>query len=125
MSDIKSTVSRVHTGRPAAASGASGRHAPHRANVDIPSQIQKDKEAYSEKRIAETPLLSEFIAPPTETAEWLGSPSIGSVLTAVSGDLAPGGMATSKRNQYVASVVETHLVARRQLAKHLNSLLRA
>lgn len=125
MSDIKSAVSRVHAGRGAPASGKPNRHTLDRLNVELPSQVQRDAATRIDRRAAEPTLLSEFIAPPSETAEWLGSPAIGSALAAVSGELAPGGAATSKRNQYVASVVETHLAARKQLAKHLNSLLRA
>jgi len=106
-------------------SGKSNRHALDRLNVELPSQVQRDAATRINRRAAEPTLLSEFIAPPSETAEWLGSPAIGSALAAVSGELAPGGEASSKRNQYVASVVETHLAARKQLAKHLNSLLRA
>lgn len=125
MSDIKSAVSRIHSGRGASASGKTGRHTLDRVNLDLPVQVQRDPGARINRRAIQPTLLSEFIAPPSETAEWLGSPSIGSALSAVSGELAPGGVAASKRDQYVASVVETHLAARRQLAKHLNALLRA
>jgi hypothetical protein len=67
----------------------------------------------------------EFTAPPRETSRWLADPAISATLTAVSNDLAPDGVADNGRDRYVASVVETHLAARRQLARHLNALLRA
>jgi hypothetical protein len=69
--------------------------------------------------------IAEFVAPSRETAHWLGNPAIAGVLSSVSQELAPDGVAQSSRDQYVASVVETHLSARRQLARHLNALLRA
>jgi len=125
MSDIKSTISRAHPSRSAAAGSVSVQHKPSRPNIDLTTQAKQGGEKRSDRRASEPTLMSEFIAPPSETSEFLGNPAIGSVLAAVSGELAPDGTATSKRNQYVASVVETHLVARKQLAKHLNSLLRA
>ena len=69
--------------------------------------------------------ISDFIEPSRETAKWLGNPALTGALAAVSQELAPDGVAESNRDQYVASVVETHLSARRQLARHLNALLRA
>ena len=125
MSDIKSAVSRVHTGRTLPADTAQGGHGLKRPSIDLPKQAPRDVSARPDRSISEPTLLSEFIAPPSETANWLGSPVIGAALSAVSSELAPGGVATTKRDQYVASVVETHLSSRKQLAKHLNALLRA
>jgi len=125
MSDIKSTVSRIHPGRTSSPGDVTGRHTLNRLHIDVAAQVRRHADIRGQRRSVEPTHLSEFIAPPSETAEWLGSPAIGSVLTAISGDLAPDGKASSKRDQYVASVVETHLVSRRQLAKHLNALLRA
>lgn len=125
MSDIKSPVSRVHVGRTAPAGTLPGRPALDRLTSRLPARVERDVDPQTNRPPAAEVLVSEFIAPPRETAEWLGNPSMPAALAAVSGELAPGGVATSKRNQYVASVVETHLSARRQLARHLNALLRA
>jgi len=125
MSDIKTAVSRVHPGRTVSTGAVPGGHGLKRLNIDLPLKAPREAGARPDRGIAEPTLLSEFIAPPSETTDWLGSPVMGAALTAVSGELAPGGVATTKRDQYVASVVETHLAARKQLAKHLNSLLRA
>jgi len=125
MSDIKSAVSRIHTGRTLPAEAAPGGHGLKRLDINLPKQAPREVSARPDRGISEPTLISEFIAPPSETANWLGSPVIGAALSAVSSELAPGGVATTKRDQYVASVVETHLSSRKQLAKHLNSLLRA
>jgi len=128
MSDIKSAVSRTHTSRTLPAEAAPAGHGLRRLkrlDIDLPKEAPRDVSARPDRSISEPTLLSEFIAPPSETANWLGSPVIGAALSAVSSELAPGGVATTKRDQYVASVVETHLSSRKQLAKHLNSLLRA
>jgi|GEM_PF-2844681 len=125
MSNIKSTITRAVPGSRVSTEGASSGHLIKRSSVNLPQNSQQDAKAIVDRRASEPTLISEFIAPPSETSEWLRSPSIGSILAAVSSDLAPNGVANSQQDQYVASVVETHLVARRQLAKHLNSLLRA
>lgn len=125
MSDIKSAVSRVHTGRTVPAGAAPGGHGLKRLDIDLPPRAPREVGVRPDRSTSEPTLLSDFIAPPSETADWLGNPVMGAALSAVSGELAPGGVASSKRDQYVASVVETHLAARKQLAKHLNSLLRA
>ncbi len=125
MSDLKSTISRMPPGRAVPSEGAARSHAAPRPAIALPRRPPQGVEARGDQRTATTAPLSDFIAPPAETAEWLGSPAIGSVLAAVSRDLAPDGVAMSKRNQYAASVVETHMVARRQLTRHLNALLRA
>ena len=125
MSEIKSPVSRVHVGRSVPAGAGSGRLALDRPSLDVPARPDRDADIHPRRRTVDGALVSDFIAPPRETSEWLGSPAMTTVLAAVSNDLAPSGVATSKRDQYVASVIETHLVARRQLARHLNALLRA
>lgn len=125
MSDIKSPVSRVHVGRTAPLGNVPGRHHLDRLRPDIPVLAERDSESQADRKPAATMLVSNFIAPPRETAEWLGNPAMPAALAAVSTDLAPGGVASSKRDQYVASVVETHLAARKRLARHLNALLRA
>lgn len=125
MSDIKSAVSRVHTGRTAPAGATPGGHGLKRLDIDLRPRTPREIGVRPDRSTSEPTLLSEFIAPPSETADWLGNPVMGAALSAVSSELAPDGVASSKRDQYVASVVETHLAARKQLAKHLNSLLRA
>ncbi len=126
MSDIKSPVSRVSTSRTAVArtdvqSGSFDHLRPYQPSA--PS-VGRDGETPLRARSDDT-AISDFIAPSRETAQWLGSPAISGALAAVSKELAPDGVAGSSRDQYVASVVETHLSARRQLAHHLNALLRA
>ena len=125
MSDIKSPVSRVHAGQSARAGMPSDRPAFDRTTFDPPARVERDTDLRPRRQSTEVALLSEFISPPRETAEWLGNPAMTAALAAVSADLAPDGVAGSKRDQYAASVVETHLAARRQLARHLNALLRA
>jgi len=125
MSDIKSPVPRIHIGRAIPSGSAPNRQALDRLRSSTPSDVGRDSNAPTDRQPVATVLVSEFIAPPRETSEWLGNPAMPAALAAVSVELAPGGVASSKRNQYVASVVETHLAARKRLARHLNALLRA
>lgn len=125
MSDIKSPGSRIHVGTVAQAGNISGQPALERPKHQLPVRVERSVDLKTDREPNIEMLVAEFIAPPRETAEWLGNPSMPAALVAVSGELAPGGVAASKRDQYVASVVETHLSARRQLARHLNALLRA
>ncbi len=125
MSDIKSPVSRIHVGRTESLSDAAGKPTLGRLRSGLPTHKGPGTYTRPGRKPTTTVLVSEFIAPPRETAEWLGNPAMPAALAAVSVDLAPDGMASSKRNQYVASVVETHLAARKRLARHLNALLRA
>lgn len=126
MSDIKSQAVRVHVGR-----GDIERQDGARSSLPAirPSQIDLRRKAGSETQKPQIPqpsvLLSEFSAPPRETRELLANPAVTAALVAVSSELAPAGVAESPRDRYVASVVETHLAAKRQLAKHLNAMLRA
>lgn len=70
-------------------------------------------------------LIKEFIAPPDHVRAWLGDPMIGPVLAQVSRELAPEGSAEDAQARYAASVIETHLAARKHLASRLNALIRA
>jgi len=69
-------------------------------------------------------LISEFTAPPPRTTAWLSDPRLISTLTAASESLAPNGISEDPTDRYAASVLETHLVARRRLMKFTNSLLK-
>jgi len=69
-------------------------------------------------------LVAEFIAPPQRTAAWLSDARLASTLQAASDSLAPGGVSEDPTDRYAASVLETHLVARRRLSKLTNSLLK-
>ena len=124
MSEIKAPATRIHVGRGTSTGLPGGKFAPLRPGADLPAR-PGDAIPDPQRRPVGSALVSDFIAPPRETAEWLGNPAMTATLAAVSADLAPGGVAASKRDQYAASVVETHLAARRQLARHLNALLRA
>lgn len=70
-------------------------------------------------------LIREFIAPPDHVRAWLGDPMIGPVLAQISRELAPEGVSEDPQARYAASVIETHLAARKQLASRLNALIRA
>lgn len=126
MSEMKSTISKVDAARTEANSGPGSDHSIRRSRINLPYRPPQElRGREQEDRPIEAASVSDFIAPTGETAEWLGNPAMTSVLAAVSEELAPNGSAATERDQYAASVVETHLVARRQLAKHLNALLRA
>ncbi len=126
MSEIKSPISRAHVGRASAPrSGAEVGVLDHLRPYKPRNLPSVDREQVAIGSHGDQGAISDFIAPSRESAHWLGNPAITGALSAVSDDLAPDGVAQSSRNQYVASVVETHLSARRQLARHLNALLRA
>ncbi len=69
-------------------------------------------------------LVAEFTAPPQRTIAWLGDHRLTATLSAASESLAPGGKTGDPADRYAASVIETHLVARRQLTKLTNALLK-
>ena len=69
-------------------------------------------------------LIAEFIQPAPSTMAWLSDPRLTATLQAASDSLAPGGVAEDAADRYAASVLETHLVARRRLTKLTNSLLK-
>ncbi len=69
-------------------------------------------------------LVSDFIAPASRTTAWLTSPRLTATLEAASQALAPNGSTEDPIDRYAASVVETHLVARRKLTTLMNSLLK-
>lgn len=69
-------------------------------------------------------LVSEFIAPSPRTMAWLSNPRMTATLEAASKALAPNGASEDATDRYAASVIETHLVARRRLSKLTNSLLK-
>ncbi len=69
-------------------------------------------------------LLADFAAPSSRTTAWLNNPRMTSTLEAASQALAPNGAAEDPIDRYAASVIETHLVARRSLSKLMNSLLK-
>lgn len=69
-------------------------------------------------------LIAEFIQPAPRTMAWLSDPRLSATLKAASDALAPGGVAEDVTDRYAASVLETHLVARRRLTKLTNSLLK-
>lgn len=73
---------------------------------------------------ATSTLVSDFASPPPRTMALLSDPRLSSILTAASETLAPNGVTQDPTDRYAASVIETHLVARRQLIKHTNSLLK-
>jgi len=65
-----------------------------------------------------------FIAPPARVAALVGDPRIVAALDAASASLAPGGKAANAEDRYAASVIETHLAARRRLIQMSNALLK-
>jgi hypothetical protein len=65
-----------------------------------------------------------FIAPPASVESLLADPRLISVLEAASASLAPGGKAANAEDRYAASVIETHLAARRRLTQMTNALLK-
>ena len=69
-------------------------------------------------------LVEDFIAPSSRTTAWLTNPKLTATLEAASESLAPGGATEDPIDRYAASVVETHLVARRRLSNLMNSLLK-
>lgn len=69
-------------------------------------------------------LIAGFAAPSPKTAAWLANPRLGATLEAASEALAPGGVTEDPVDRYAASVIETHLVARKRLSKLMNSLLK-
>jgi len=69
-------------------------------------------------------LLADFAAPSSRTTAWLNNPRMTSTLEVASQALAPNGAAEDPIDRYAASVIETHLVARRSLSKLMNSLLK-
>ncbi len=73
---------------------------------------------------AASSLVSDFASPPPRTMALLSDPRLASILTAASESLAPNGVTQDPTDRYAASVIETHLVARRQLTKLTNSLLK-
>lgn len=71
-----------------------------------------------------TALVSDFIQPTPSTMAWLSNPRLAATLQAASDALAPGGASEDPTDRYAASVLETHLVARKRLTKLTNSLLK-
>lgn len=61
--------------------------------------------------------IAAFLALPEDTDAWLADPRLEATLAAASADLAPGGRATNEADGYAASVIATHLEARRRLAR--------
>jgi hypothetical protein len=68
--------------------------------------------------------LDAFIAPPASVAALAGDPRLTAALEAASASLAPGGKASNAQDRYAASVIETHLSARRRLTQMSNALLK-
>ncbi len=126
MSDLKTGLNRIPSGREVVRTSPTTIPRPQ---VAKPQQKPVDRSEENDFRrsggVSNGEFISAFTEPSNETREWLGSPLLTSALKAVSKDIAPDGSAKSSRDQYVASVVETHLAARKQLATHLNALLRA
>ena len=73
---------------------------------------------------AATSLISDFVSPSLRTMALLSDPRLTSILAAASENLAPSGVTQDPTDRYAASVLETHLVARRRLMKFTNSLLK-
>jgi len=69
-------------------------------------------------------LVADFVAPSSRTTAWLTNPRLTATLEAASQALAPNGSTEDPIDRYAASVVETHLVARRKLTTLMNSLLK-
>ncbi len=69
-------------------------------------------------------LISDFILPAPRTMAWLSDPRLTATLQAASASLAPDGVTEDPTDRYAASVLETHLSARRRLSKLTNSLLK-
>ncbi len=69
-------------------------------------------------------LISDFITPSPKTMALLSDSRLTSILSAASESLAPSGVTQDPTDRYAASVLETHLVARRKLMKFTNSLLK-
>lgn len=69
-------------------------------------------------------LVTDFAAVPPRTASWLSDPRLVATLQEASEALAPGGIAEDPADRYAASVIETHLVARRRLMKLANAMLK-
>lgn len=126
MSEIKASLSSARgvSGAPALAPV----RRPDKSGVD---QVRENADrgflsGTSEPRNNSTErLIREFIQPPEHVRAWLSDPMIGPVLAEISRDLAPSGVASDAQARYTASVIETHLSARKQLASRLNALIRA
>ena len=69
-------------------------------------------------------LVAAFAAPSSRTTAWLSSPRLTVTLETASKALAPNGATEDPIDRYAASVIETHLVARRRLSSLMNSLLK-
>lgn len=126
MAEVKSALVRGSSSSPAPA-----RFDPHlRTDTRPPIQARVAVEESDNRLDGSTfadpasALVEDFIAPPIRTTAWLTNPKLAATLEAASQSLAPGGATEDPINRYAASVVETHLVARRRLSNLMNSLLK-
>lgn len=92
-------------------------------DIDLGTYVAEAEAKPTGPTAAET--IAAFAADPAPVRAWLESPLLPTALSAVSSDIAPGGKATDRHGQYVASVIATHLSARQILSRHMNGLLRA
>jgi len=92
----------------------------HRPGVD---ETRANRHSWSEPDPSAA-LITDFIQPSQRTMAWLSDPQLTTTLQAASEALAPDGTAEDVADRYAASVLETHLVARRTLSKLTNAVLK-
>lgn len=114
---------RVMGGTPAVSRGAGPNEVRSPA---LDPAARNDFSAMARARAAESRrILEEFSLPPERVRSALSDPTLPTALAEVAEQLAPGGRANDAQSQYTASVIATHLAARRQLSTKLNALIRA
>ena len=125
MADIKSSTVR-NTGTVGPARVPSELRVEPRPSIQSRPPIEARTLAPAEiiKGAPGSELITEFSAPSPRTMAWLGDPRLVATLQAASESLAPEGVTEDPTDRYAASVIETHLVARRRLSKLTNSLLK-
>ena len=78
--------------------------------------------------MSETPIdaaVAAFLRPSEEEAAWLADTRFDATLAAASADLAPDGQAMDTADRYAASIIATHLEARRRLARLMSEAIEA
>jgi len=97
---------------------------PAQSPVQARRSYDEPESRLSEGRLLDpsSALVANFAAPSPRTSSWLGNPRLTATLEAASQALAPDGKTEDPVDRYAASVIETHLVARRRLSKLMNAL---